>query len=122
MEHSDFGNRVNQLRELLPRAYNENSYHVLDRVAKLLKPVKLNNTYGYGRISATGDFELYDYNIGLLYISVVVERQPDKKACCRVSIDCVDDGNWQARSKIGTVTEAMKLTDEICELLFFSNM
>lgn len=115
-------NSINNLIPSLVNEYTANSHNALASVIELMQARKLNEQYQYGwaAICSKGEFELHDYGTDLLFVSVTVEMHPKGKACCRVHVGNIDDGCWQARSKIGSVAAAKKMTDEIAKKLFES--
>jgi hypothetical protein len=109
------------IEPLIAEGYTLNSFYTLDSICGLLLPRRLNpeHQYGWACISATGLFELFDYEKGFLFVSVTVERTPDpEKACCRVHIGNIDDGQWQARSDLIFTKKAQSLVDEVAKALF----
>jgi hypothetical protein len=112
--------RMFDLKTVLVNGYSLNSHHALSNICELLEPQKLNSyQYGWACISAIGDFELFDYERGLVFVSITVETSPKKgKGCCRVHIGNVDDGEWQARSELISLEKAQLLTDKVAETLF----
>jgi hypothetical protein len=109
------------IEPLIAEGYTLNSLHTLSSICDLLLPRRLNpdHEYGWACISTTGLFELFDYGRGLLFVSVTVERTPDpERACCRVHIGNIDDGEWQARSDTVLTGKAQTLVDEVAKALF----
>lgn len=101
---------------------DRNPYKLLFDIKEAIKVQQIRHEYGYGyiRLAARGNFPLFDYECGLLWIKVtVLSHLPAENKLggyiVLFTVGCADDGLWQAWSKYMSQEDAIKLADRIAK-------
>jgi hypothetical protein len=103
----------------------KNHFKALFDLQELFRPQKDEFGNGYIRISAKGDFGLFDYGVGLLSVQVSVVGygkgalgKPDEEVdkvnyTVLFTVGCADDGLWQAWSRVMPKEKCEQLVEKI---------
>jgi hypothetical protein len=77
-----------------------NEYHELSEVFKKHFKMRETDNNRYFKLVPTGNFELFDYNRGLCWITASILHRPENSyPTIRVNIGNVDDGMWAAETE-----------------------
>jgi hypothetical protein len=108
----------NQLGDLIA----QNSFAAISDISKLFRPRKTTmkngkprRSKGYSMLCLTGEFELFDYDRGVLCLEAGCYTEPNYNGDHNVfiSITCVDDGMWGAYSPKMPQPDAEALLERI---------
>jgi hypothetical protein len=108
----------NQLGDLIAK----NSFAAISDISKLFRPRKTTmkngkprRSEGYSMLCLTGEFELFDYDRGVLCLDAGCYTEPkyNGEYTVFISISCVDDGMWGAYSQRMPQADAEALLERI---------
>ena len=103
----------------------KNHFKALFDLKEMFRPQKDEFGHGYIRLSAKGNFGLFDYGVGLLsvHVSFVAygkgalgkpdEEVDDVNYTVLFTVGCADDGLWQAWSKVMPKEKCESLVEKI---------
>jgi hypothetical protein len=74
---------------------NKEEKITVDQIRNLMGLRRINERR-YSGVFATGNFNLFDYDVGLLQLSISVIAESKDTFCVLLSISTIDDGVWQA--------------------------
>jgi hypothetical protein len=96
----------------------KSSYDTFKELRELMRMESVTSPDGSIRLSfskmvQTGEFELFDYGQGFLFVDIYSMVVGDGKSFVRVFISTIDDGGWGAWSQSMTLEQANELVVKV---------
>lgn len=99
-----------------PKDLVKNRYESLSNLRKIFGIQELSDAYGYIRISGKGNFDLFDYDCGVYWVSVRTVKI-NSNYLVLFTVGSADDGLWWTWSKYKTEEACKETTDKIRVLM-----